>query len=425
MSAEILWGTWKCTKCNADVSGQHRKCTKCGDERDHEELEAIRLDEEAPVVTDAEELRMANLGADWSCKACNVTVREDQEKCPTCGAPKNATADDLIWRAKTRAGDPLERALILDQDGETEGRLALKGQGTKPWWDGALGKAKETAKERPKTLGAVLLVLVGLGVGIFFYRGLRIHAVEGHVSSMSWTQRSERLTWTPVTHSDWQADLVSRPEIPPSDGKGERAGVQITSCSQRRHHDESYVCGHHQEPRPRQVQDGTRTEERTRQVRSGSHQECTKRSRKNGSFEKTCVSVPDYRTERYPVQVPKYRTVVDYVTVTDYCQRPVMRPYCSYQTQEWMQTEIRTESGEGRETKWPALEPKILDKIVRRGEWKVEITYQDGDEMETTTLFPTSEAEYKSWESNEKTHVDVRGFGSVTGVRRWAEMEVP
>lgn len=44
---------------------------------------------------------------------------------------------------------------------------------------------------------------------------------------------------------------------------------------------------------------------------------------------------------------------------------------------------------------------------------------------ETTTLFPTSEAEYKSWSPDEQTHVDVRGLGSVTGVRRWAEMEVP
>jgi hypothetical protein len=397
--SEILWGTWTCTKCRKDNSGKLRACSKCGDERDFEELAAIRLDENAPVVTDENELRQARLGPDWTCVACNVTVQGDQLKCPTCGAKQGATTEDLMFRAKTRAGDPLERALLIEQDGDVEGRLALEGRGTRPWYEGALGRGRDQIVRNPRTSIGILCGILAVVLIGFFWWGLSIHTVDGKVTGMNWTQRTERLTWTPTQMSDWEASLSNRPETKPVNGRGEVAGIRITNCAPKHHHDERYACGSHQESR-------------SERVACGSHQSCSNSSNGNGSFSRSCSTVTDYCNRSYTV------------TVTDYCSRPIYRSYCSYDTQMWMQTEILSASGIGVETRWPEMTPRVLDKIVHRGDWTVLIQYTDDGEVETTENHPTSEAEYKTWSVGEKTHVDVRGWGSVSGVRRWSEIPV-
>jgi len=246
-NGDVQWGIWKCTKCHTQNSGKDRACNSCGDERDYEELRDIKWDDSAPVVTDENELKQARLGPDWFCKACNVTVQNTNEKCSTCGAKKNATVEDLMWRAKTRAGDPLERALLIDEAGDEQGRQNIKTGGTEPWWSNVLSSSKSRFKAvDPRTKKASILILSVVVISLFIYFiwwGMQTHQVIGTVAGVNWQHDTIRQTWRPVLLDDWCSDLSSRAERPPVNGKGEVPGVAIKSTSRRVHHYNRIACG--------------------------------------------------------------------------------------------------------------------------------------------------------------------------------------
>src|SRR5688572_15808813 len=83
----IREGKWRCPSCQTVNRGAAMACSGCGGTRDANVK--FFLDDEAPVVTDAQTLARATAGADWVCGFCNGSNPSGQRTCNSCGAPSS------------------------------------------------------------------------------------------------------------------------------------------------------------------------------------------------------------------------------------------------------------------------------------------------------------------------------------------------
>lgn len=159
--------------------------------------------------------------------------------------------------------------------------------------------------------------------------------------------------------SDWEDSVGEVDEIPPVNGRGERAGMlQLGStCSEKHHHDESYVCGSHQEC--------------TTTYRTESY-ECGEVCSDNGNGFATCT--PSYCTN----SVPDGESCQ---MVDEYCERPIYETWCSYITQTWEISEVQTRSGAGTEgLVWAQPTAGEEDRLRWRARYDVVIPLEEGEE---------------------------------------------
>src|SRR4051812_31996448 len=83
----IREGKWKCPSCSTVNRGAETQCGQCGTTRDANVK--FFLDDNAEAVTDAEQLKKAQAGADWVCEFCGNSSSQLSPTCSGCGAPKS------------------------------------------------------------------------------------------------------------------------------------------------------------------------------------------------------------------------------------------------------------------------------------------------------------------------------------------------
>ncbi|MDC0671218.1 hypothetical protein [Nannocystis radixulma] len=195
-----------------------------------------------------------------------------------------------------------------------------------------------------------------------------------------------------MNRGDWQSAVHARAGVLPRAGRGEAAGVRITGCREKHHHDESYACG-------------TENYQASESYSCGSTQSCSSRSNGNGSFTRSCTSVPRTCT----------RSVTR--TRTKYCSRPIYRTWCDYVTQDWVPVRSEVVTGEGHDgLRFADLATAgDLERTVQSGAYAVVFSY--GDDGETYTR-DTPKAEYDGWQAGEDVLVSVDHLHGPTGVRR-------
>lgn len=341
--------TWNCSSCDSrNILGRHKTCPKCGSPREKGEMQMNESGVGLPAVTDANLLAIANAGPDWFCTHCDAGNSNKARACAKCGAVRNSNAN----RAETKQADTARPAQA---------------------WGARV------------VVGGMALAFVALCSSFFYTRD-----IPATVTKMTWTHTTIQETWTPTTDSDWRYSLTEKSEIPPTAGRGERAGVDIISCYSKEHHKDRYQCGSHQECSP------------TYRTESYS---CGTTCSHNGNGFATCHAKTCTRS---------VRTGESCHTEADYCYRPVFQDYCEYRTQVWKETNSNTALGSGSDEgiTWPILPMTERQRLREIGTWKVTFTF--GEDY----VLDTDRAAYNSWQAGDAAVVEKRLIGGVRAVRK-------
>ena len=360
MSSVTVWGRWDCTRCSRrDISGEEQRCPECGDPREQHELDAMRPPDEAAFATQAiatpESLATALAGADWSCGFCGSNNRAGGETCHSCGGARNQA------KAHGKTGDVAAET------------AAPKPAKRRSWWKQiAVGSA--------------------LGVGGLATWGFLDHEVAGSVARLQWQHTTQLQRWQDVNAGDWQTAVQQSPGRPPVAGEGAIAGVRITSCYPKHHHDETYDCG-------------TESYEDRESYTCGETQECSTERNGNGSFTRNCHSVSKQCT----------RSVTR--TRTKRCTRPIDATWCDYVTQAWIDVDKQVIAGEGHEgLRFAELATHgDRERTTLAGEYTVVFQY-GADHANHAIQVPRPT--YDGWQLGDAVIVVVERLGGVVEVRR-------
>ncbi|HEY0018222.1 MAG TPA: hypothetical protein VGC13_18045 [Longimicrobium sp.] len=343
----IREGRWDCPSCGSTgIYGRHVECMGCGKPRPA----GIRfyLSDDAPVVTDAARLREARAGADWVCEHCGASSRATEDDCGGCGA--------------ARGTSPSQRVIDYDNDDvPRSGGASASGTGARTLAD-AGGPGEPGKKKRGGgCLGCGLLFLV-LPVVMSAIASLADPPVGG-----------EELKPAVVESRQWERTvLVEQRRVVDGEGWELPDSAQVVRQRRRVHHNDEEVIGYRsvtrEVPRTERVRDGTET--RTREVKERVHTGtreyvCGQRDLGNGYFEDIeCEEdVYETRTHTESYEVPRYRDVTTYETVTEDVPitrpKPVYQTYYSWRVPQWSVVDTLRAEGDTTRPVWP-------DTTIRR-----------------------------------------------------------
>ena len=103
-------------------------------------------------------------------------------------------------------------------------------------------------------------------------------------------------------------------------------------------------------------------------------------------------------------------------TITDYCNRDVKRDWCEYQTQEWMQLDVWSVTGNGHDYHWHDAHPDSDQRVRYEATYRLNIGY-DCTGSVSTSLTHSVEIllpEYESWRIGDEVILDVSYWGVST-----------
>ncbi|MEA5471529.1 zinc finger protein [Spirulina sp. 06S082] len=331
----IKEGLWDCPTCQTKgILGRYRECDNCGAPRP----EGVRfyLPQNAPNVTNTEQLAIAKAGADWICEYCGASNRVKEENCVECSAPKSeitqavkeySTANiprspkaQTLPRQKRMPSSSIPTAVVRSSMSTKKG----KGRGYK-WWLGIIAIAAS----------------VVVGLAIFLFRPI---TVEATVSGLSWERKVTIEKLTTVTESDWSI---------PAGGRLLSQREEIRRYKQ--------VLDHYE----------TKTRQVSEQVKTGTESyNCGTRDLGNGYFEtKTCTrDVYETRTKTETYDDPIYR------------DEPIYETKYTYEIDRWLRDRVEVASGVTKQTYWPDF---VLNAKEREGgrsqDYKVYFTGEKGE----------------------------------------------
>lgn len=422
MGDRLIELRWKCGECGTDgILGRHKRCPQCGSPRERGEMRMSGLGKEsytggwntAETVTDPELTKLATAGADWFCKRCGSGNTGTAAHCGSCGAslhePKAPEPTGRDWsQLLGSAGEPdfwgASQAFQPPPPREPPPPSSSEDPEPGGWWRRVVVGI---------TGSAFALGLAGLGgVALLVWAlvwAFQTHEVPGTVSRMSWRQDTVVEAWTTYTVRRWLTETLPRTEIPPTGGKGERAGMTLVGgCREEWHHDEKYQCGTRQES-----YDCAYSESYTGTCSRSERYACGETCRDNGNGFASCSTKYCSRSVSYSCtktrRVPKTCTR----TVPRYCSRPIYETKCDYATQEWRRSQVHTAAGEGTDTRWPTPELGALERQRHVGDYSVQISYTDRGKPQVHKVAPTSEAEYKTWRLGEALTMQINNLGGV------------
>lgn len=258
----IREGRWDCPTCGTrGLLGRDTKCQNCGATRP----EGIKfyLPENAPKVTNPDQLATAKAGADWICDYCGSSNRAVAPTCSNCGAPQGEKRQAVQAHPLPNA-DPAPSSPAKSHPKKPRRKLGCLGWG----------------------FLATVVALI-----IFWFQPQQIDAT---VTQTHWQRSIEIEQLTTVTESDW-----SVPD-----------GGHLLSQQEAIHHYERILEGHE-----------TRTREVSEEVAVGSESYvCGTVDLGNGFFEDQMCDRTIYetrtRTETY--NEPIYRDEPVYQTQYTY-----------------------------------------------------------------------------------------------------------
>ena len=386
-------GKWDCSQCRTmGIAGRELNCPECGDARnpllDPEEKPYLPAD--APVVDDAEGLKLAESGPNWNCGKCGQANIGTAEVCSSCLEPRGSN-DDVAGTYTYVSGVDAEGVSLTDPEQITDDRVDTVLQGADKLQQleegpvvmpsrtlslsslprqGVIALRTATHATYKRTFpqgmhGARVLVAIGVVVGLvltifggnFLYANyIKTYTVDLTVQELTWERQIEVEVYRTFTEEDWSV---------PSGGR-------IQNSYRAIHHYDRVLD--HYEKRSRQV--GER-------VRTGSHQEryvCGSRTVDNGNGFFTTENTYCERT------VDDYSTVyhTEYYDEPIYRQDPVYRTKYVYDIDRWVTDHFEKASGE-TDPHWPDMPTLRADQRVgneRRESYDVVLTDDDGREFE-------------------------------------------
>jgi len=334
----IREGKWKCPGCGEVNRGARSQCDHCGATRDASVK--FFLDEDAPEVSEQEEVKKATAGADWLCEFCGNASPSAATACSGCGAPRSSK--------EKKHGEVIP---VVHGTREPSTGYPVEGLAGGPPRAAAPVSLAPVAgcAVAPMVIGAVALLLLLLCCvsSLFVFR---TQSETATVASVAWERTVAVEDFLPTEETAWD---------------GAPAGARNVT--------------HRQEQRStRQVQVGTHTDYRDEQVQTGTKKIVTgHKDLGNGFFEDVTKDVPIYETRKVPHEVATYR------------DEPVYGERYSYTIDRWR--EVRTERAKGSAEKphWPATGLKGKQREGARTESYL-VTFT-GSKVATKTMKAASE----------------------------------
>lgn len=291
------------------------------------------------------------------------------------------------------------------------------------WGPGSEDAPPESSDLNPFAFIGVLVSIVIIVITSFYVYNwvTSTHPVAGKITGSSWTHTIQVQKWTDVTKNNWRHRISERSERPPSNGRGEVAGVQVTSCRQRHYDDERYQCGTEEVPCTHRVaKTETYSCSKTETYNCGTYQcNCTYRDNGNGSATRSCSTCTRTCTRSVPSTCTKtvYETPHITDTVPKYCTRPIYRSYCNYKTQEWKNAYSKVDSGRGsKDLSWPDVDISNEDRKILHSKYQINISYSENKMPKNYILTPSSKGEYLYWHKEKEVVLLINNLGGVSQV---------
>lgn len=333
---------WRCSTCEHENLGRHKKCQGCGKALEGEEFYMPGDTSPAAAVKDPDLLEQALAGADWHCAYCRSSQRRDDGTCANCGASQDEAKPDVPPDSSLPpTSSPASSTFIPPPP------LPMRmGAGTR---------------------AAAIASLVALAVALCLWLVFRTKVVDVHVSSVHWERRVLVERYQVLHKEGWDRDPGSFNE---------------RDLGQRVHH-YNHVIDHY------------RTESYTVQVACG--QTCTPIPRSCYTTPRVCTSNKNgfascsggdqvcsgggqscstrYCSEPRTRQVPVYR------------DDPVYRTWWAWDVWGWKQNRVVKEDGSTPDARWPSDQRVALGKGLADGEKERQsreeeysVTFTDGDD---------------------------------------------
>lgn len=380
MGKKILLAFWDCSNCGKTrIAGFRKKCPRCKDPQNSvlTPSEDWYLPDNAPEVTDPEQLKHFEAGPAWNCGHCGTLNDGDVDVCQYegCGRPRdfddtvNRTVtyddradhfDELPDKVDEMIEDKLERAeralethatgpLKLNDITRPAGEIPRIGEHTleneairdKAYadFDARMEKLKMSQFMRyfqphlskiAVAIGVIAVLCIVFGA---------VSCIRSYTETVAGTVTITKLTWQRSVEVEEFKTLTQGNWDYPGDAR-----VQGSENRVRDHrkvhdgwHDESYTD---YESRPR-VETYTDYESRPRtEYYNGT---CSRMvNNGNGSYTSETYSCPQSRTVYDTVPVVKTRTVYDQVpvqktrSVEDYHMEPIWDTWYTYQIDRWV-----------------------------------------------------------------------------------------
>jgi ribosomal protein L40E len=350
---------WTCQRCGTRNPGSQKICSGCGgamSDQDQFELPA-----QQELITDAEQIKQAERGADVHCAFCGTRNPAGAQTCSQCGADlKEAQAREVgrvLGAHRTGPAADVPCPFCGEPNPPNAPRCVKCG--------GSLKQQKPVAPpptpraQKPQAGGAGRGILVGIVAGaclivlciaaaIFGLLMSHTTDTDGVVRSVAWERTIEIMEQRPVTHEDWQD------KIP--------AGAQRGSC--------------------------------TRKVRSTQSQPAP-------GAEKVCGTpyVIDQGSG-------KGKVVQD-------CEYKVYDQWCKYTVNEWTVVDAAKAQGADLQPQWPDLRLRSDQREGKRGE-KYTVTFQANDKSYT---YSPSAADFPQFAVGSQWTLKVNALGGVNSVQ--------
>lgn len=87
-------GKWQCGVCQTVMDGPVDACTSCGSAKPQDVK--YFLPENAPAVTNPQQLKEASAGPNWTCEHCDSSNDGDRQDCRTCGAARGSSPNSQV-----------------------------------------------------------------------------------------------------------------------------------------------------------------------------------------------------------------------------------------------------------------------------------------------------------------------------------------
>jgi hypothetical protein len=377
----IREGRWDCSSCGSTaIYGRHVDCPGCG--RPRPAGVRFYLTDNAPVVTDPQQLAEARAGADWICAHCEASNRATLHACGGCGAARGTSPSqpvhDYAPGAVPRTGTP----------------------------------AKPSASGLATAPGSrwILPAIAAVFGGLFLLIGWAAFAAQ---RSDADSRYSSYVPADPVpavvAGKRWDRRIEARVRtLVPGQGYAPPDSARVLTTVQRRTGEsrvvDRYVTSTRQVERSVPVLDGYETvsHEVEETVRTGTRTYvCGQRDLGNGYFEDRECTEPEYETRTRTVQrrEPRYRYETRMETVTDhtpvYRTVPVYRTWYTWNQPVWRDT-VFTAEGDSTQPAWPRVQPSAsLAEVGRSGGYVITFRFGLGQDTRDAVVSPEEWARYQ------------------------------
>ena len=366
-------GKWRCVRCSTVNLGRFVNCQTCGVKRDDDVK--FFLDDDAPEVTDAEQLRQANAGADWVCQYCGGNNRAFDSRCTSCGNTRSTEDKQLIE----------ETLGVDDWSEEAQKATATSTFPTSANFQAALPKTS-FFKTRLFKVGLLSLGILApffiILFGVLVYVSTLSYPVDVEVTGLEWQRSIATEEYRTVTETAWEGQVPT--------------GVRVQSSERALHHTDQVPTGSRQVPETysEQVSDGTE-----RYV-------CGRKNKKNGYFEDVYCTRTKYKT------VTKTRTRSE----TIYQGVPVYRTRYTYLVDKWMPAGEKATSGTDFSPQWATV---AVDNVRTRESGRKEsynlVCKELGGKNKLLKIKLTPET-WSKFQNGMRLHGKINFFGSLVSI---------